>query len=127
MNIHYIPQYHAAGIETLIIPKQTPLVIGQPSNKLLRWFYPIVKIFQKTINFIKFFFISAFKIVILLKEREIKLIHLNNSIIRNNDWMLATKLIGVPCITHERGINSNYHKIARYFAPRLRAVPPMSG
>jgi glycosyltransferase involved in cell wall biosynthesis len=57
-----------------------------------------------------------------MKQRNISLLHLNNSIIRNNDWMLGAQLARVKCITHERGINQYYPLLARYYARKLNAI-----
>ena len=61
-----------------------------------------------------------------LREQRIDLIHLNNSITRHHDWMMAAMLIGIPCITHERGLNPRYSWLDRTLARRLNLIIPMS-
>jgi len=117
-----LEQYHRAGVETLIIPRPVPMNIARPDNRLLRMFYPLARIFQKAVNFLRFFPLTGLQYARLMKQRNIRLLHLNNSIIRNNDWMLGAQLAGVRCITHERGINRHYPRLARYYARRLDAI-----
>lgn len=118
-----LPQYHAAGIETLIIPAYAPVVFLQPDavglGKLLA---PVLRIAQKLVNFAGGLFGRAFYYARLLRRLNIELVHLNNSIIRNNDWMLGSLFLGIPCITHERGINAAYPWLSRFLARRLKAV-----
>jgi glycosyltransferase involved in cell wall biosynthesis len=64
--------------------------------------------------------------VTFLRERGIDLVHLNNSITRHHDWMIASFIVGVPCVTHERGLNPQYGFFDRLFARRLALIIPMS-
>jgi glycosyltransferase involved in cell wall biosynthesis len=59
---------------------------------------------------------------LLLRRERIDLVHLNNSIVRNHPWMIAARLAGVPCITHERGINEKFLARDRWLARRLNGV-----
>ncbi len=121
-NHSLIPEYEEAGIKTLIIPKPLPLVFGKPGNMLLSAIFPLLKFFQKIVNFIRFFPATAISYARLLKKHNIQLLHLNNSIVRNHDWMLASMMSGIKCITHERGINNHYSRMARYFGGKLGAI-----
>lgn len=40
----------------------------------------------------------------LLQKEKIALLHLNNSVEYGLPWLIAAKLAGIPCITHQRGI-----------------------
>jgi glycosyltransferase involved in cell wall biosynthesis len=60
-----------------------------------------------------------------LKERNISLIHLNNSITRHHEWMYAAFLAGVPCVVSERGLPS-YTAEDRLVARKLAMIVPMS-
>jgi len=57
-----------------------------------------------------------------LGRYRIDIVHLNNSILHNHDWMLASMLRNIPCITHERGINNFFPSLARFFGKRLNAI-----
>lgn len=38
-----------------------------------------------------------------LASRDIDLVHLNNSPLEDYDWLPAARLLGIPCVSHERG------------------------
>jgi glycosyltransferase involved in cell wall biosynthesis len=61
-----------------------------------------------------------------LRERGIALVHLNNSVRRHHDWMAAAMIAGIPCVTHERGLNERYTWSDRAYGRRLKAIIPMS-
>lgn len=117
-----LPKYTEAGIKTIILEKPSPLVFKAPKSKVLNLAFVMLKPFQKIINFIKFFPLTAIQYAKLMKSYNIDLVHLNNSIVRNHDWILASKLIGIKCVTHERGINRSYSRMSKYFAPKLNAI-----
>lgn len=117
-----LPKYQEAGVDTMVIDRPVPFNLNKPDNKLLGLFFPLMKIFQKSVNFIKFLPMTSVRYAYFMRKNNIKLLHLNNSIVKNNDWMLGARMIGVKCITHERGINRFYPRMARYFAPRLDGI-----
>lgn len=119
-----LPQYHAAGIRTLIIPAYKPVVYhGRHRLPGMDWLIrPCLDVFQKAVNFSKGFLGRALYYARLMRKLDIDILHLNNSIVRNNDWMLGAMLARVPCITHERGINKHYPILARILGRRLRAI-----
>ncbi len=117
-----LDQYSEAGIKTLVIPRPVPVNFKLSTNGILALFNPVLKLLQKSINFIKFFPLTGIQYARLMKKHNIKLLHLNNSIIRNNDWMLGAQIAGIKCITHERGINKFYSRMARYYARKLCAI-----
>jgi glycosyltransferase involved in cell wall biosynthesis len=107
------PRFHEAGIETRIVPPGRPLVLpGGPLGRLL----------AKGPNFVRGFVTEPRTLARLLRDERIDLLHLNNSITRNHGWMTAARLAGVPCLTHERGINPTFSRRSRVLARRLGAV-----
>lgn len=119
-----LPQYHAAGIRTLIIPAYKPAIyqIEHVPPGVAWLVLPCRDVFQKAVNFSKGLVGRTFYYARLLRELNIDIVHLNNSIVRNNDWMLGAMLARVPCMTHERGINRYYPLLARALGRRLKAI-----
>ena len=107
-----IPRFRAAGAEVVVIRPTAPYIA--PSS-LLR---PVAK----AVNFVRGFHGEPRRLARELKQRRIDLVHLNNSIIRNHAWMVAARRAGIPCITHERGINAAFPARAHYLGRRLDAV-----
>lgn len=117
-----VPAYREAGVETIIWPRRHPFTFGSELPGWLRWARPAVLAFRKAVNFSANFLIPALSRAWFLRRRGVLLVHLNNSVLYNHDWMLAARLAGVRCVTHERGINERYPRAARYFGRRLDAV-----
>lgn len=124
-----LPSYRAAGVETLIVPAYRPARLYDPekSGRMARLLAPLMSLAQKSVNLLLGFVGKGFSYASLMRRLDADLLHLNNSIIRNNDWMLGAWLAGVPCITHERGINTHYPRLSRLFARRLKAIICISG
>ncbi|MFI0414683.1 MAG: glycosyltransferase family 4 protein [Candidatus Thiodiazotropha sp.] len=120
-----LPEYIKAGVKTLIVPPYKPISLLS-DNKYLARLNVIFTIFQKPANLLGYLLISSFRKKRLLKKNNIDLLHLNNSVLRNNDWMIGAYLAGIPCITHERGINDHYHLISRLLANKLKAIISIS-
>ena len=124
-----ISRYNENGIRTLVIPKPKPTVLvrpegsGNPVSAILR---PLLRVVQKVINFIKFLPLDAIRCSRLLRQEKIDIVHLNNSVIRNHEWMLGALLARVTCITHERGINASYSWLSRFVASKIAGVISIS-
>ncbi len=120
-----LPVYRDAGVETHVWKKAESFTFGSAHHKvgkLLGPFRSIALICQKLLNFVRGFLLPALERARYIKQKGIRIVHLNNSVLYNHDWMLAAKLAGVKCVTHERGINEWFPPSARYFAKGLDAV-----
>lgn len=117
-----VPAFRAAGIETIVWPRPTPFRFAAGLRGMWRWLGLPLLMLQKVFNLVRGFIGPAIARARFLKARGFDLVHLNNSVLYNHDWMLAASLSGTPCITHERGINERYGSGVRYFARRLAAV-----
>lgn len=111
--------FHDAGIETMIWPKPPVLRLGAGPRTLLT---PLTGLVRKAGNVVGGFLRPALARARFIRQRGIGIVHLNNSILYNHDWMLASRLAGSHCVSHERGINDVYPWMARVFGRRLDAV-----
>lgn len=68
------------------------------------------------INVINTLILRTGKWIELLKQHRIDLVHINNACGFDHDLMLACRLKGVPCVIHERGIQTIIDFRSRYFA-----------
>jgi len=117
-----LSRFHEAGVETLVWPRLLPFTFAE---RLGSGVWPLrlpLLVVQKALNFSRGFLWQAVAQAIFLRRRGAGIVHLNNSVVRNHDWMLAARLAGLPCVTHERGINDVYPSAARSWAKRLDAV-----
>jgi glycosyltransferase involved in cell wall biosynthesis len=114
--------------ETLVLDKPTPFTLG-PLRRGFHRRQPILALpltfVQRSINFAGWVALVR-RYVRFLRERNIRIVHLNNSIIRHHDWMAAALTSGTPCIAHERGINRSYSAASRFFSKRMHGVISMS-
>jgi glycosyltransferase involved in cell wall biosynthesis len=120
-----LPAYREAGVETHVWPKAAAFTFGGAHHRIWKWLRPlrpIGLICQKILNFLHGFLLPAIERAWYIKRNGIRIVHLNNSVLYNHDWMLAATLAGVKCVTHERGINDWFPPSAKYFAKRLDAV-----
>ena len=106
------PRYEAAGARVLLRPLAKPIQAKSGFGRLL----------AKACNLVLGFVIEPLRLALLLKRERIDMVHLNNSIVRNHPWMVAAKLCGTPCITHERGINPAYSQRSVSLGRKLAAV-----
>jgi glycosyltransferase involved in cell wall biosynthesis len=106
------PRFEAADIRTLLRPmtpgiRLTGLVGGMVS---------------RGINLYRGWVRDSLSLAALLRRERIDLVHLNNTVTGNHPWMIGARLAGIPCITHERGINVQFSTRTRLLARSLKAV-----
>ncbi len=107
-----ISDFHAAGVETRVIPSRPAVVLPTP----------IGRIAAKVGNFLQGFALEPWALARMMRRERIELVHLNNSITRNHVWMIAARMARIPCVTHERGINPHYLKRSLTLGRGLDAV-----
>lgn len=122
-----LDEYRGAGIPTEVwsLPEPTHIRVPLLSADGCRrrgLVGRLVGSLQRAVNFFRFVVMQGIRNAVYLRRNRIDLVHLNNSILRNHDWMLAAMLANARCITHERGLKTHYPLLARFFAKRLDAV-----
>jgi len=120
-----ISKFRNAGITTYVLERPRPVHFGVLRKGICvrhPWVCRPIELVQSAANFTKNFLLTSVRYAHFLRKHRIDLVHLNNSITRNHDWMMAAKLAGIPCVTHERGINRNYSFSSRLMARGLDAV-----
>ncbi|MEO5821016.1 MAG: glycosyltransferase family 4 protein, partial [Vicinamibacteraceae bacterium] len=117
-----LPAFRDAGIETLVWPRPKPFNFGSRARGPLALLRPLLLVAQKGLNVLGDLVWPAIARVFFLKRRGIRLVHLNNTILRGHDWLLAAKVARVPAVVHERGINDRYSAAAKYFGRSLGAI-----
>lgn len=122
-----LPLFKQAGIRTEIFSLPKPIHLSLFDKGALKILREPIKILQSAINFYRFFIRQSFKYRKYIINNKIELVHLNNTILRNHNWMLAAKLAGIKCVTHERGVNNHFPAMARFFARHIDAIVCISG
>jgi glycosyltransferase involved in cell wall biosynthesis len=117
---YLIDTFKAAGAEVVLFDNLPPVTFGA------QWMNSAFAPLKKLANLYRGLYAQARLYANYLREQKIDLVDLNNSVTRNHAWMLAARQAGVPCITHEMGINQSYSAIARYFGKRLARIISVS-
>lgn len=124
-------RYRNAGCKIIIFKKPLPIKVyffenRQSKNKLSSFIYsllsPLTTVLVKALNFLRLFIFPALKCLSILLIERIDLIHLNNTLLRPQEWMLASLLHYSKVIAHERGINDFFPISARFFSRRMKAI-----
>jgi glycosyltransferase involved in cell wall biosynthesis len=110
------------GVETHILKKYTALdfrkIINSTSPRLAS-IVPALIPFQKAVNLLWYLVRPALIYIRYLTKYNIDIVHLNNSLNNNHEWMLAAKLSGVKIISHERSINERLPRMSRLLGGML--------
>ncbi len=114
--------FREAGVETLVWRKPKSFAFAARMSGRLPWLRPPLLVLQKALNVLPTLVLPALARAWFLRRRAVRIVHLNNTVLLNHDWMLGARLAGVPCVTHERGINESYAGAGRLFGRRLAAV-----
>jgi glycosyltransferase involved in cell wall biosynthesis len=119
---HQVIDRFRAAADTVILKQNDPVQWGAEAKGLLG--LPVV-LARRAVNFLKFLRTVAGN-VRFMQQRGIELLHLNNSITRHQDWILASLIAGIPCVVHERGLSASYTFLDRFYAKRVKLIVPMS-
>lgn len=111
-----LPRFEAAA-DTVIEPRGRAVQFGGESAPMA--------LVRRGLNLGKYLGAVAAHVAFLTRNR-IDLVHLNNSVTRHQDWMLAARIAGLPCIVHERGLSDLYTSRDRWFARNVNLVIPVS-
>lgn len=109
-------RFRELEVETHIFKKYTPLnfrdIIKSVSPRLVRM-VPVLTPFQKMVNLIWYYLRPSLIYMQYLKKHNIDIVHLNNSLNSNHEWMLGGILSGVKIVSHERGISGKLSRTSR--------------
>jgi glycosyltransferase involved in cell wall biosynthesis len=111
-----LPSFREAGVETVVWRKVPPFTFAGRAAGMPAWMGLPLAVAQKVANFLRCFLLQAVRRALFLRRRRVQIVHLNNSVLYNHEWMLAARL------AHERGINDTYPREARFWARRVDAV-----
>jgi glycosyltransferase involved in cell wall biosynthesis len=119
-----LPRFERSGIPVRVIERPHPFRLALRDSEFWRR-HPRLTAplgwFQSAVNFLRFCW-TVLGLARLLRREGTQLLHLNNSVTRTHDWILAALLTRTPCVMHERGINEYFTPLARWAAPRLDAI-----
>lgn len=126
-----IPRFEQAGCKILLLrktksvnfPESLPWLINLSHYLVLRLLItgPLIML-QKITNYFITFIFPSFSCWNILRKERIDLIHLNNTLLRPQQWILASLFTNAKIIAHERGINNLFPFQSRFWARNLKAI-----
>lgn len=102
-----LQEYEAAGCRTLVLSHPQPVDLLSGLDRLGtfgRLLGPAARLLQKAINLV---WVSGAQIargVLLLRRERVDVLDLNNGVTVGSELLIASKLLGLPCVIHQRGI-----------------------
>lgn len=114
-------RFEAAAAVRLVARPVSYRFAGGATSGVGRLLQKPLRLLQAGLNLL-LFVATSFRYARVLRRERADLLHLNNSITRTHDWMLAARIAGIPCVVHERGINDRFPFPTRQLTPRLDAV-----
>jgi glycosyltransferase involved in cell wall biosynthesis len=125
-----IPRYRNAGCKILLIKKRRtvdllqafPVLKNISKNKSKSIIIKTILILQKIINYFINFIFPSFRCWYILLKEKIDLVHLNNTLLRPQEWILASLFTKTKVVAHERGINNKFPFQTFFWAKYLKAI-----
>jgi glycosyltransferase involved in cell wall biosynthesis len=111
--------------EVHVLPNRRPFQVGRWLRGRSPWSRgcaTALEPVQKAVNLLRMFLWPAVTGAVFLRRHAIDLVHLNNSISGNHEWMLASLLARVPFVSHERGVSARLSRSARILGGGASAV-----
>jgi glycosyltransferase involved in cell wall biosynthesis len=96
----------------------TPFVPTRSSRSFLR---PLAKLANAVRSFVRWFHVLL-RCLSILRRHDVKLVHINNAVSAGRSWLLAAKISGIPCVSHQRGFETGISAFGRFMARRLDAI-----
>jgi glycosyltransferase involved in cell wall biosynthesis len=84
---------------------EKPLVLNSDVNS--RVIKMVIKLVQKAVNYYRLVMSPTIKCALYLRKNKIDLIHLNNTTEIQSTWLVASAILKIPCVCHQRGYLTN--------------------
>lgn len=126
-----MPLFRKAGSQVMLLKKPRPLNLTDSFGNIRRLsnhkvmhsvcIMPLL-ILQKISNYFITFIIPAFACWHMIRKEKVNLVHLNNTLLRPQQWILASLFTRAKIMAHERGINNWFPFQSRFWARFLTAL-----
>lgn len=118
-----LPRFQATA-ETVLMAPPSPVQWGTGSAARIPILGPVLGFARRAANVLHLA-TRTVGYAVYLRKRGVTLVHLNNSITRCHDWIMAARLTNTPCVVHERGLPV-YGHMDRALARGLALIIPVS-
>ena len=102
-----LDEYRAAGCRTMLLhcPRPFDLVTAIGQHRAIAVLAPLAVLLQKVVNLLRVSGFLFFRGIALLLRERVQVLHLNNGVGVGNELLVASKVLGIPCVIHQRGIS----------------------
>jgi glycosyltransferase involved in cell wall biosynthesis len=107
-NSYIVENFREAGSRVIVLERPYGLNVRERMGLTYPWslpLSPLLLLFQKVYNGIGCA-VDVARLARLIKAEGFDLVHLNNSMYVGTDWLLASKLCGIKCVTYQRGVGN---------------------
>lgn len=110
---HVAAALRAMEIDVRVLPNERPFGFGADAGGGALPFATLVAPLRRLLNLVWYFLRPALAAAWFLRRNAISVVHLNNSINTNHEWLLGARCAGVGIVCHERGISPKLNRTAR--------------
>jgi glycosyltransferase involved in cell wall biosynthesis len=104
-----IEEYRSAGLQTLLLSHPEPvnlLPLVDRFGPLRNVLAPFVRLAQKLINLVKVSGRQLIRGITLLIKERVDVLHLNNGVTVGTELLIASRIVGIRSVIHQRGITT---------------------
>jgi glycosyltransferase involved in cell wall biosynthesis len=117
-NHHLVEEFEKSGCRVVLLqyPKTIRLLDQFPTVRRWRILSPVnlaARVLQKVLNFSRGAVVMFGTFLRLLIKERVCLVHLNNGVMSGTELLLASRLLGVRTVVHQRGIGTLPSSFAR--------------
>jgi len=120
-NNPMIEKFESIGAHVVVLQgsKSYQLLSKLPSS--LRFFNPVRSLLNSMVNFFATACAPALVRLAWLKRNNIQIVHLNNNPF-SSDWVIACKILRIPCVSHLRGLRERLGWFQKVIIKNVDAV-----
>jgi glycosyltransferase involved in cell wall biosynthesis len=105
---HLMDDYRKAGCKVLLLEYPTSVNLLARAGALGRVapLRLLILLLQKALNLVRGSLALCISHIRLLRRERVEVVHLNNGVMSGTELLCAARLLGIPTIVHQRGIQS---------------------
>jgi glycosyltransferase involved in cell wall biosynthesis len=115
-----IPDFKQAGADVVLRSAMKPIRLSK------KYLGRMSSLLQAGMNMVRALFFRTASWCLFIRQRKIDLVHINNACGYDHDLMLAAWLMRIPCVVHERGIQTSLPPATHFFSNRIDGIITIS-
>jgi glycosyltransferase involved in cell wall biosynthesis len=116
-----VQDFRNSGAEVIIQGKPRGKYLFSRFKKLGPLYF-ILKLIEKFYNITNKHIIPTIRFIAFLRKEKVDIVHLNNSVEFGFEWLIASKILGKPCLTFQRGYHDRLSMVNKFFGNRFDGI-----